>query len=192
MVDNPKQTSGKVINETGERMTEGRQTILSTDRIRVTTWLPADVGDLASLHSDPDTMRFIGHRRPETVDEARARIAEYRDEQRLRGWTRWRVESDAGDMIGRAGFGDSESGHELAYALRPDQWNRGLATEIAAALVRWHRERFPVDRDESRICAYVEVGNQASVRVLEKVGFDCLGRRPYKGVSCDFFRHPAS
>jgi hypothetical protein len=32
-------------------------------------------------------MRFIGNGRPETIDEARSRIAEYCDEQRVRGWS---------------------------------------------------------------------------------------------------------
>lgn len=86
-------------------MEVGRQTILSTGRIRVTTWIPSDLHDLAVLHADPVTMRFVGHGRPETVDEARVRILEYRDEQRVRGWTKWRVENAAGDMIGRALLG---------------------------------------------------------------------------------------
>src|SRR6476646_6103356 len=121
-------------------MNEGRQTILSTERVRLTTWLPSDLQDLAELHADPVTMRFIGHGRPETMDEARSRIVEYRSEQGQRGWTKWRVEGNDGGMIGRAGFGESDAGRELAYALRPDQWNRGLATEIAEDLVRWHVE----------------------------------------------------
>jgi RimJ/RimL family protein N-acetyltransferase len=169
-------------------MNVGRQTILSTERARLTTWLPSDLQDLAELHADPVTMRFIGHGRSESVDEARSRIVEYRSEQGRRGWTKWRVEDNDGDMIGRAGFGESEAGRELAYALRPDHWNRGLATEIAQALVRWHRENLAFGQASSSLCAYVEVGNQASVRVLEKVGFTFVDRRSYKGVTCDFFQ----
>ncbi len=164
-----------------------RQTILSTDRVRITTWLPTDLHDLAELHADALTMRFIGNGRPETIDEARSRIAEYCDEQRDRGWTKWRVENRDGDMIGRAGFGATDAGRELAFALRPDHWNRGLATEIAADLIRWHRVHLPGDQSSRSVCAYVEVGNHASVRVLGKVGFNWVGRRSYKGVACDYF-----
>nr|WP_072752083.1 GNAT family N-acetyltransferase [Rhodococcus maanshanensis] len=171
-------------------MSVGRLTILSTDRVRITTWLPSDLNDLAVLHADPVTMRFIGSGRPETLDEARSRITEYCDEQRVRGWTKWRVENRDGDMIGRAGFGASDVGRELAYALRPDHWNRGLATEIAAGLVHWHNKHLPGDQSSSSICAYVEVGNHASVRVLEKVGFIFVDRRSYKGAACDFFQVP--
>lgn len=169
-----------------------RQTILSTERVRITTWLPSDLQDLATLHADPITMRFIGHGRPETMDEARSRILEYRSEQGQRGWTKWRVEDNDGGMIGRAGFSESDAGRELAYALRPDHWNRGLATEIAEALVRWHLEHPPVAASSSSLCAYVEVGNEASVRVLEKVGFTFVDRHTYKGVTCDFFQFPST
>ncbi|TCN51306.1 RimJ/RimL family protein N-acetyltransferase [Rhodococcus sp. SMB37] len=173
-------------------MKESRWTILTTDRVRITTWLASDLQDLAVLHADPLTMRFIGHGRPETVDEARARIAEYRDEQRVRGWTKCRVANRDGDMIGRAGFGESSAGRELAYALRPDQWNRGLATEIASGLVRWHIEHPTVDQSSNGLCAHVEAGNHASVRVLEKAGFHFVDKRFYKGATCDYFECSAA
>lgn len=95
-------------------------------------------------------------------------------------------------MIGRAGFGATDVGRELAFTLRPDHWNRGLATEIATGLIRWHHEHPPGDQPSSSICAYVEVGNHASARVLEKVGFIVVDRRSYKGIACDFFQHPAT
>lgn len=164
-----------------------RQTVLTTTRARLTTWLASDLHDLAVLHADPVTMQFIGHGRPETVAEARTRIADYCDEQRIRGWTKWRVENLDGEMIGRAGFGQSTVGRELAYALRRDQWNRGLATEIAAGLVRRHRRDLFGGHYSDGLCAYVEVGNHASVRVLEKVGFSFVDRRSYKDVACDYF-----
>lgn len=92
-----------------------------------------------------------------------------------------------------AGFGQGDEGRELAYALHPDNWNRGLGTEIVAALVRWHHEHPPGDESsQGRLCAYVEVGNSASVRVLEKVGFTLVDRRSHQGVICDSFRHPAA
>ncbi|WP_420880678.1 GNAT family N-acetyltransferase [Rhodococcus sp. (in: high G+C Gram-positive bacteria)] len=176
----------------GGGMKESRRTILTTERVRITTWLASDLHDLAGLHADPLTMRFIGHGRPETVDEARVRIVEYRDEQRVRGWTKWRVANRNGDMIGRAGFGESSAGRELAYALRPDQWNRGLATEIASGLVRWHVEHSTTDLSSNDLCAHVEVGNDASVRVLEKAGFHFVETRSYKGATCYYFELSAT
>jgi RimJ/RimL family protein N-acetyltransferase len=74
-------------------------------------------------------------------------------------------------MIGRAGFLLSGDGRrrELGYLLAPDRWGGGLGTELARALVRWHR-RHP-DGLEPTLEAYVFAGNAASRRVLEKCGF---------------------
>lgn len=121
-------------------MSMSRRIILSTNRLTITDWVPGDFGDLAALHSDPLTMRFIGYGRPDTPAEARSRLDGYLHEQRARGWTKWRVENLDGDMVGRAGFGEVESCRELAYALNRDLWGQGLATEIAGALVEWHLE----------------------------------------------------
>ncbi|MFD6860743.1 GNAT family N-acetyltransferase [Rhodococcus sp. NPDC060090] len=168
-----------------------RRTILSTDRLTITNWLPGDLDDLVALHSDPLTMRFIGHGRPDTLAEARSRLDGYLGEQRTRGWTKWRVENRDGNMIGRAGFGEVDSCRELTYALSRDLWGQGLATEIARALVNWHLEHPGRERSSSGLCAHVEVGNQASVRVLEKVRFEHVDRRVYAGAVCDYFRFPA-
>nr|WP_052416889.1 GNAT family N-acetyltransferase [Rhodococcus erythropolis] len=168
-----------------------RRTILSTNRITITDWMPGDFDDLVALHSDPLTMRFIGYGRPDTIAEARSRLDGYLHEQCTRGWTKWRVENLDGDMIGRAGFGEVDSCRELAYALNRDHWGQGFATEIADALVSWHLEHPARELSSSGLCAHVEVGNQASVRVLEKVRCEYVDRRMYAGVHCDFFRLPA-
>ncbi|OYD60746.1 GNAT family N-acetyltransferase [Rhodococcus sp. OK302] len=167
-----------------------RRTILSTDRLTVTQWLPEDFDDLLALHSDPLTMRFIGYGRPDTHGEARSRLDGYLDEQQIRGWTKWRVENRDGEMIGRAGFGEVDGCRELAYAFRRDQWGRGFATEIAGALVDWHLEHPAPELSSCGLCAHVEVGNHASVRVLEKVRFEYVDTRVYVGVDCDLFRLP--
>ncbi|HEX4249303.1 MAG TPA: GNAT family N-acetyltransferase [Pseudonocardia sp.] len=51
-----------------------------------------------------------------------------------------------------------------------DYVDLGLATEIAGALVGWHREH-PDPRLIPELCAYAFAENGASRRVLEKVGF---------------------
>lgn len=168
----------------------GRRIILNTERLTLTTWFPSDFEDLAALHADALTMRFIGYGRPDTRDEAQSRLDGYLDEQRTRGWTKWRVENRAGEMIGRAGFGEFGSSRELAYAFRRDQWGRGFAPEVASALVDWHFEYPAFDLPSRSLCAHVEAGHRASMRVLEKVGFDFVDMREYKGVTCAFFQFP--
>jgi RimJ/RimL family protein N-acetyltransferase len=81
-----------------------RKILLVTERLQVTTWRPEDLEDLCRLHSDPVTMRWVRHGRPETRDEVEALLACYLDEQQIRGWTKWRVADRESKLVGRAGF----------------------------------------------------------------------------------------
>jgi len=164
----------------------GREMIIRTPRTELTSWLPGDVDDLLDVHSDPVTMRFVRHGRPETRDETAALIDDYIDEHARRGWTKWRIANHDAHLIGRAGFGADGSGRELGYTLHRDQWGQGLATEVAEALVRWHRDHAP----EVPLHAYAAVGNAASQRILTKIGFQPVGVRDHHGEACHLYRLP--
>jgi RimJ/RimL family protein N-acetyltransferase len=79
----------------------------------------------------------------------------------------------------------------LGYALAPEVWGRGFATEAVAAMVEAAFTLSVVDE----IDALVRVENPPSRRVLEKVGFGHVGRAmsgaPARGamVECDAFSY---
>jgi len=127
-------------------------------------------------------MRYM---RSGVEDEARVRgrLATYLAEQAERGWTKWRVADAQGRFVGRAGFGlfDGRSRRELGYVLAPSVWGRGLATELARALVTWHVEH-PDPRVSAELAAFAFTDNTASRRVLEKAGFACVGERVDGGI----------
>jgi RimJ/RimL family protein N-acetyltransferase len=167
-----------------------RKVILRTARLAVCTWVPGDLDDLNRLHSDPAVMAFIGGRL-ETRDGTAARLQKYLDEQAARGWTKWRVETTSGQMIGRGGFGDFGDDRELGYTLDPSVWGQGLATELATALVHWHRTN-PARRscgapEPMRLWAYADVRNIASVRVLTKSGLSFVEIRQHDARPYAFF-----
>ena len=78
----------------------------------------------------------------------------------------------------------------LGYALAPDVWGRGLASQAAAAAIE---AGFTLTR-VIEIFSWVRVENAASRRVLEKCGFEYLGDAmqgaPARGgmVNCAQFR----
>lgn len=74
--------------------------------------------------------------------------------------------------IGCIGIHDDGGTPELGYWLTPDAWGRGYATEAGRAVVALARDglRLP------RLRAGWLVGNPASGRVLEKLGFTATGR----------------
>lgn len=62
----------------------------------------------------------------------------------------------------------------IGYVLTPAVWGRGLGTEAVRWLVEELARRFALDR----LIATVDVRNQASVRLLERVGFVRVGAEP--------------
>lgn len=163
-----------------------RECVLQTERLVATTWLACDVDDLFVLNSDAHTMRFVRQGRPETRAEFAALIDQYVAEQTDNGFTKWRMADLVDRLVGRAGFGPIRDGRELGYTIRRDLWGQGLATEIGDALVTWHL----TNAAGNPWYAYVAVANPASRRVLDKIGFDWIGREDHCGVLCDLFHLP--
>lgn len=159
--------------------------MLERTRLRVTTWLDRDLDDLHRLHSDPEVMRFLRGGLPETRAEAADRLALYLREQVDPGWTKWRVETIDGVMIGRGGFGGFGPGRELGFTLARSAWGHGMATELALALVRWQQDH-PMNTGAS-LTAFAVDANGPSRRVLEKVGFTFTDTRVHNGQPHAFY-----
>ena len=172
--------TAKVIGEASRRV------ILRTPRTVLTTWLAEDAADLADLHADADTMRFVRSGRPEARAEVEELVRSYVSTQGARTFAKWRLTDVDGRLIGRAGFGGTDGLRGISYLIARPLWGQGLATEVAGALVGWHLAHAPT----SSLRGLVVTGNEASVRVLEKIGFRGAGTADYEGVLCRTFIYP--
>ena len=143
----------------------------STERLEAEPLdLAAHEGELAALHADARVMKTMGGSTA-TPEQSRAWI-----ERNLRHGEEAGLgifvfrERGTGAFVGRGALRRIEIGGaeevEVGYALAAEQWGRGLATEMAAALVA-HAE----GHGFSALVAYTEPTNAASRRVMEKVGF---------------------
>lgn len=77
-------------------------------------------------------------------------------------------------LIGNGGFKGPPSGDgvvEIGYSLLQPYRNRGYTTEAVKALVSWAFQHPPV----TRVIAEAQLGNTASIRVLQKTGFNEVG-----------------
>ncbi len=84
-----------------------------------------------------------------------------------------RAERLAVGSMGFKGPPDENGSVEIGYATNASMRGRGYATEMASALSEWALAQPGV----RRITAECLVGNQASARVLQKCGFQVVGRR---------------
>jgi [ribosomal protein S5]-alanine N-acetyltransferase len=124
---------------------------------------------LAMYQNDAITATLGGNRTAEQVRE-------YLDDQLLHfarhGYGFWMFHSKAdGRFVGRGGLRNIfVGGHdevEVGYALMPEFWKQGLATEIAQASAEIGFARFELPE----LVSFTLPSNAASRRVMEKVGF---------------------
>jgi ribosomal-protein-alanine N-acetyltransferase len=88
------------------------------------------------------------------------------------GFGLWLLRDGAtGEFVGRGGLEYTDApgrlSVELAWAIVPERWGQGLATELALAAVRTGFQ----DLDLTELVALTLPDNAASRRVMEKVGF---------------------
>jgi [ribosomal protein S5]-alanine N-acetyltransferase len=143
---------------------------LSTERLRAEPLSPEHEAELAAFHADARVMATMGGRTA-TPEESRAWV-----ERNLRhgaeagcGVFVFREQS-TGRFAGRGVIRRIEIGGreevEVGYAVAAELWGRGLATEMASALVDHATANGLVD-----LVAYTDPANAASRRVMEKSGF---------------------
>ena len=162
---------------------------LETPRLRLRPLASSDEADLIALDSDPEVMRYVGSpagvKSPtETAERARLRIREtQRGDYEPLGF--WRIEGRGDRAFHGVGalirMPDSDD-VEVAYRLARSAWGQGIATEAAAALVAHALGPLALPR----VVAVTYPENQASQRVLDKLGFERRGLREYKGVQATY------
>lgn len=146
------------------------ETVLETERLRLTNWLPEHLPDLVRLHGYPEVTRYFSeHGRPETEDQARTRLKHWADLFKTRRLGKLRVtDKETGTFLGRAGYGvyGSTAMPEIGYAFLPANWGKGYATEAATGLRDWYFR----ETDGAEFVGFAHIGNHASIQVLKKIG----------------------
>jgi RimJ/RimL family protein N-acetyltransferase len=137
-----------------------------------------DVDRLFALFSDPETMRYWPRAPMRLRDEALGYIDECVEHFARGDRIDWVVTTHRGeDAIGTCTLYDIDlrlRRAELGYALLPAHRGRGLATDAATQAIAWAMRTLQLQR----IDATADPRNEASRRVLERLGFarDATGR----------------
>ena len=131
---------------------------------------PASGADLEALHQlwiESDVRRHLFDDRSISLGEARSLLERSDAGFAERNLGLWCADERAGEaLVGFAGFLHSDDDPDLVYGLQPSQRGRGLATEAARRVIE-HAFENPA---AERVVASVDEPNQASVRVLERLG----------------------
>ena len=150
--------------------------ILDTSRLRLRPFASGDWLDVAAYSARPEFVRYLPLP-AQTEESARAFV-----EDRVRGGQ----PNDAGDwhfalqlvgaprLIGSIRIGVTEPAHrqgDVGYALHPDLWGHGYATEALRRVLAFGFEGLGLER----IWAIADSRNEASWRVMERAGMEREG-----------------
>jgi RimJ/RimL family protein N-acetyltransferase len=130
--------------------------------------------------ADAEVMRYIGGGNPLSRTDAWRNLALVLGHWQLRGYGLWAVElRKTGEFIGRIGCWNPEGwpAFEIGWMLLREFWGRGYATEGAHAAVCYAFATL----DQPRIISLIRDGNNASVRVAQRLGETYEGRADVMG-----------
>lgn len=166
-----------------------RCTILTTRRLRVRNWLPADVEKYHEHCNTEEVMEFLDG--PSSKREIRREVAWYQQHQSQHGHTFWVVERKWDKaLLGFCGIikvwerqSPLDGKLEIGWRIRADKWRRGYAFEAATAVIDWAEWELPGDELHARVHEH----NVASQGLAGKLGM--RRRRPIEARQCESERH---
>jgi ribosomal-protein-alanine N-acetyltransferase len=163
-----------------------RSRILETVRLRLRPLIVADGGDLHRLFTQPGVRRFLWDDEIVPPERTAAIIDKSVASFEAHGFGLWAVSFSHDDAL--AGFCGFWHFHEpprleLLYGIAEKHWNRGLATEAAATMIRHGLDVLAFDRIE----ASTDAANAASVRVMQRAGMRFWKREMTNGLDTIYY-----
>ena len=147
---------------------------IETERLLLRQAIQEDTEDILAIFSDPNVTKFHDLDTFTNLDQARGVI-----ERRAKGFEsnrgmRWGITLKPQDkLIGSCGFTwDREANAaEVGYELASQFWRQGIMSEAVRAILSYGFE----SEGMQFVIAEIMLGNEASRRLLKKLGFQIQG-----------------
>ncbi len=141
-----------------------------------------DLQDFFDYYTDPIVNQYILAEIPKTLEEARYELNYWRKIFYNNQGIYFAIARKSDNkMIGSIGLTTHSSYHnkiELSYDMAKEYWRQGIMSKAAQILIKYNFEILRINRLEAVCSTY----NEASVRLLEKCGFQyegCLRQNRY-------------
>ncbi len=154
--------------------------IIETERLILRDFQLSDAKDMFELNLDPDVIKYTGDDSFKSIKDASVFIQNYDAYDRF-GYGRWTVirKSDKA-YLGWCGLKLNEHKDiDIGYRFKKQYWGNGYAFESANASVKYGFETLKLDRIIGRTASV----NQASVKILQKIGMSFWKNDDCKGIS---------
>lgn len=165
-------------------------TELETPRLRGEPLGPAHEAEMADLTLDPRVYRTLWPwSEPPSRGDVRTSLVDKRSHWERYGFGLWLLRDRVtGELVGRGGlqYTDAIGGFavEAAWAIVPERWGQGLATELARASVGVAFDALHL----TEVIAITLPTNAASRRVMEKAGFRYDAEIVHVGIAHVLYR----
>ena len=155
-------------------------TTVKTPRLTLRPLQPADAEAYAAMRYHPEVARWLPPASGDPLEAALASIERFADGWQRRGHAPWGVFLDD-RLIGHGGlnFVPEFDQTEVLWALHPDAWGRGYATEVAQAALVYGFETLGLEL----IFAITLPDNLASQAVMKRLGLTYRRRVDYKSFT---------
>lgn len=148
---------------------------LKTPRLHLRELRLADAEAIFRIFANDAVTEFYDCATFQRMEQAVAMTQGYMNRFAQQRGIRWGITlANSNEFIGTCGYNGwtSSSFHsDIGYALAYPYWGQGLMTEAVAAMVDYGFTQMRLNRIE----AWVMPGNHASVRLLQKLGFQVEG-----------------
>jgi len=148
---------------------------METDRLLFRAIRRSDIEDVYEYSANPKTSEFLLWEPHNSIEYTKKFIDIVLSKYKLGEYNDWAIVlKENNKMIGTCGFtriDEYNSIAEIGYVLNPKYWGYGIATEAAKKVVDFAFEVLKVNRVEAKFM----FGNEASLRVMNKIGMKFEG-----------------
>lgn len=138
--------------------------MIESKRTLLRSFTEDDLANLRMLDTDADIMKWTPAKVPQTVEQSKTRLARYSQMQGV-----WACElKDTHEFVGWFMLIPTDLDYpELGFMLVKKHWGKGLATEIAQAVIDYGFNKLGA----KGIAARTLLDNTQSIQVLQKLKF---------------------
>ena len=148
---------------------------IGTDNLLLRRITPSDSDDLFKIISDPEVVEFYDDDAFTENSQASDQIASWEYGYKISRVIRWGITKRGdGNIIGSCGYYGIHNWNRRAsigYELAQSHWRQGIMSEALLAIADFGFRELELNR----IDALIMPGNTASIKMLEKIGFQREG-----------------
>ena len=154
-------------------------TTLQTERLTLRPLIPADAEAYAAMRYHPEVAKWLVPAEGDPAAAARGSIERFQKSWQDRRYAPWGLFQD-GRLIGHGGlnFVPEFGATEVLWALHPDAWKQGYATEMARAALDYGFKELGL----TLIFAMTKPDNDPSQAVMRRLGLAYRKNVVYRGM----------